>query len=181
VNLLALVKTSFLRSYYWQLKPWSFGDINIHGCAEFSLRTEEALALLKSSPQFDLIHSNIAIIRQGYRSGMKAWLKQPTFIAGWRTWQHSALWYAGAIAHDAFHAKLYFDAKREHPTREPGADTWTGAEAEKQCLAFQRDVLMALNADAKTIAYVEEWAKNPTYQGHNTGWRGWLDYLRRWW
>jgi hypothetical protein len=157
------------------------GDITIRGRAEFLLRTQESLALLKRSPQFAVIQSNLAIIRQGRRSGMKAWAKLPTFIVGRRTWEHSALWYAGAIAHDAFHAKLYFDAKRENPGRGPDADAWTGAEAEKQCLAFQREALIALEADAKTIAYIDECAKNPTYQGHNRSWRSWLDYLKRWW
>ena len=159
----------------------TFRGIEMRGRAAFLKRTEEALALLKPSPQFTLIQSHLAVIRQGKRSGMKAWAKKPTFIVGRRTWQHSALWYAGAIAHDAFHAKLYLDAKCENPASEPDADAWTGAEAEKKCLAFQREVLIALDADQKTIAYIEECAKNPTYQGYNKGWRGWLDYLKRWW
>lgn len=153
----------------------------MHGRAAFLRRTEEALILLKACPQFALIQSKLAVIRQGKRSGMKAWVKKPTFIVGRRTWQHSPLWYASAIAHDAFHAKLYLDAKCENAAVEPDADVWTGAEAEKKCLAFQRQVLIALNADCKTIAYIEECAKNPTYQGRNKGWRAWLDYLKRWW
>ena len=153
----------------------------MRGRTAFLQRTEEALMLLQPSPQFALIQSNLAVIRQGRRSGMKAWAKEPTFIVGRRTWQHSALWYAGAIAHDAFHAKLYLDAKCENPATEPDADVWTGVEAEKKCLAFQQQVLIALNADPKTIAYIEECAKNPTYQGRNKGWKAWLDYLKRWW
>jgi len=155
--------------------------IEIRGHEEFLLCTKAALQLLQLTDGFKDIVSHIAIIRQGTRSGMKAWGKQPTFIVGRRTWQHSALWYAGAIAHDAFHSKLYRDAKRESPATEPDADTWTGAEAEKKCLAFQKDILRALNADAKTITYIETCAENPIYQGHNTGWRSWLDYLKRWW
>ena len=31
------------------------------------------------------------------------------------------------------------------------------------------------------LAYVDHCAQNPTYQGHATGWRSWLDYLLRWW
>jgi len=155
--------------------------IEIRGHQEFLLRTKASLQLLKPAREFKEIVSHIAIIRQGRRSGMKAWAKKPTFIVGKRTWDHSPIWYAGAIAHDAFHAKLYFDAKRENRAGEPDADAWTGAEAEKKCLAFQREVLLQLNADAKTIAYIEECAKNPIYQGRAKGWRSWLDYLRRWW
>ena len=70
-----------------------------------------------------------------------------------------------------------FDSARCTPRR----STWTGADAEKKCLAFQKETLRALNADAETIAYIEACAENPTYQGHNTGWRSWLDYLKRWW
>jgi hypothetical protein len=172
----------FFRLRLWQRRRSEvFAGIEICGHEEFLLCTKAALRLLHPARQFQEIVSHIAIIRQGTRSGMKAWGKQPTFVVGRRTWQHSALWYAGAIAHDAFHAKLYRDAKRENPATEPHANTWTGADAEKKCLAFQKETLRALNADAETIAYIEACAENPTYQGHNTGWRSWLDYLKRWW
>jgi hypothetical protein len=121
------------------------------------------------------------LIRQGKRSGMKAWVGEPTFVVGKRTWKHSALWYAGAIAHDAYHAKLYADAKKANRGQEPEADSWTGTEAEKKCLAFQRQVLLELKADEKIIFYLDECGKNPTYQGRNRGWKSWLDYLKRWW
>jgi hypothetical protein len=155
--------------------------IEIRGGPEFLLRTQEALALLRPFAQFAVIRGHIKMIRQGTRSGMKAWAEKPTFIVGKATWRHSIVWYAGAIAHDAYHAKLYIDAKSNHDGTEPDADAWTGAEAEKKCLAFQRQVLLALDADETTIGYIENCAQNPTYQGRNKGWRSWLDYLRRWW
>jgi len=159
----------------------TFEGIEIRGKPEFLFCTQESLGRLQSTSQFELIRNHVRVIRQGKRSGMKAWAKRPTFIVGKATWQHSTLWYAGAIAHDAYHAKLYRDAKKEKGGKEPDADAWTGAEAEMKCLAFQRQVLLDLHADEKTIAYLEECANNPTYQGRNKGWRGWLDYLRRWW
>jgi hypothetical protein len=155
--------------------------IEIRGGPEFLLRTEEALALLHAAPQFAVIRGHLKIIRQGTRSGMKAWAKRPTFVVGKATWRHSPLWYASAIAHDAYHAKLYCDAKGDDDHTEPDADAWTGAEAEKKCLAFQQQVLLALNADETMMRYIENCAQNPMYQGHNQGWRSWLDYLRRWW
>ena len=112
---------------------------------------------------------------------MKAWAEKPTFVVGNRTWQHSVLWYAGAIAHDAYHSKLYHETKNSLGGREPDANAWTGTEAEKKCLAFQRKVMVELNADPKTIAYLEDCAKDPAYQGRNQGWRSWLDYLKRRW
>jgi hypothetical protein len=155
--------------------------IEIRGSQEFLLRTQEALALLRSVGQFAAIRGHLKMIRQGVRSGMKAWAEKPTFIVGKATWRHSILWYAGAIAHDAYHAKLYLDAKGDDDGTEPDADAWTGAEAEKKCLAFQQQVLLALNADEAMIGYIENCAQNPTYQGRNKGWKSWLDYLRRWW
>ena len=155
--------------------------IAICGSEKFVRQTQASLDLLKPTSQFEIIKANIAVIRQGKRSGMKARAQAPTFSAGKRTWQHSPVWYAGAIAHDAYHAKLYRDAKTTGAGKEPGADVWTGTAAERKCLAFQRQVLLEIGADAPTIAYLEQCEENPTYQGDNRGWRSWLDYLKRWW
>ena len=111
---------------------------------------------------------------------MRADAKRPTFVVGRATWKHSALWYAGTIAHDSYHSKLYHDAKAS-TGENPPADCWTGSEAEKKCLAFQLQVLQELKADENMIAYVCGCAWNPTYQGRHKGWLGWWDYLRRWW
>lgn len=155
--------------------------IEVRGDTEFQRRTEEALTLLRPLDQFHIIGKNLAVVRQGRRSGMKAWAKKPTFIVGKPTWTHSALWYAGAIAHDAYHAKLYGDAKVRGDDQAPDADTWTGAEAEKKCLAFQRRVLSELNADETLLNYIDRCAEKPSYQGRNRGWGSWLDYLKRRW
>ncbi|HET8564339.1 MAG TPA: hypothetical protein VFM35_10745, partial [Candidatus Binatia bacterium] len=135
--------------------------IEVRGNAAFRSDTQEALALLRSSSLFSGLRKYLPMIQQGKRSGMRAWAKKPTFVVGKPTWQHSALWYAGAIAHDAYHAKLYQEAKQKSG-REPEADYWTGEEAEKKCLDFQRRILMELKADEKTIAYIKECEKNPT-------------------
>jgi hypothetical protein len=134
--------------------------IEVRGTAEFRRRTREALDQLKSLPQYSIIDASVAVIRQGRRSGMKAWAARPTFTVGSATWRHSACW-----AGDA----------------EPCVDSWTGVEAEKLCLAFQRDVLAGLGADEKILVYIDDCAQNPTFQGRNKGWKSWLDYLRRWW
>jgi hypothetical protein len=137
--------------------------------------------LLRSTPFFQEIQKYIAVIQAGSRSGMKAYARKPIYVVGKLTWQHSALWYAGTIAHDCYHSKLYHEAKANNQGRDPDPDTWTGTEAEKKCLAFQRQALEALNADGNIIAYVQELQEKPTYQGHTRGWRAWWDYLRRWW
>ena len=159
----------------------TFEGIEIRGKPEFLFCTQESLGRLQSTSQFELIRNRVRVIRQGRRSGMKAWAVKPTFTVGKATWRHSVVWYAGAIAHDAYHAKLYCDAKGGKHGKEPDNDAWTGVEAEKQCLAFQRRVLVELNADEEIISYLDRCSQNPTYQGHTTGWRSWLDYLLRWW
>jgi hypothetical protein len=155
--------------------------IEIRGGNDFRRRTRESLRLLREAPDFPLVQGHVKIICQGRRSGMKAWAKKPTFVVGKATWQHSSLWYAGAIAHDAFHAKLYATAKRTTNAIEPASEAWTGVDAERKCLAFQYEVLQTLKGDESTLKYIAECAKNPTYQGRNHGWGSWLDYLRRWW
>ena len=155
--------------------------ITILGGAEFINRTKESLTLLHSLPAFEIVRAHLAVIRQAKRSGVKAWLAKPTFNVGKPTWSHSAVWYAGAIAHDAYHAKLYCDAKKNCRGIDPDPESWTGAAAEKKCLQFQRQVLSQLDAGDKIIAYVETCQENPTYQGRNQGWGSWLDYLKRWW
>ncbi len=154
--------------------------VKISGSDEFLSRTKEALDLLRPTPFFSEIQRTIAVIKQGRRSGMRAYAKRPAFVVGKPTWRHSALWYAGAIAHDSYHSKLYHEA-RESSDGNPPADCWTGIEAEKKCLAFQIEVLETLGAGAETVAYLKELEKNPTYQGHTRGWRGWIDYWRRRW
>jgi hypothetical protein len=155
--------------------------IEVRGNDRFRARTREALGLLSETRALSLVQDYVKVIRQGKRSGMRAWANEPTFVAGRATWQHSALWYAGAIAHDAYHARLYHTAIKTNGGREPDANEWTGAEAEKKCLAFQYAVLQALNGDAHTLRYIARWAENPSYPGRQRGLGSWLDYLRRWW
>jgi hypothetical protein len=167
--------------FYVRRKSENPGGMEIRGGREFQRRTGEALALLQSLSEFEMIHAHLAIIRQGTRSGITAWAERPVFTVGAPTWNHSALWYASAIAHDAYHAKLYRDAKQRQPDRKPRVSAWSGNAAERICLAFQRDVLLSLNANKTIIEYLETHLQNPTYQGRSGGWRGWLDYRKRWW
>ena len=155
--------------------------LEVRGDREFRRRTGEALSLLQPMAEFQLIQSHLATIRQGRRSGVTAWAARPVFTVGAPTWNHSPLWYAGAIAHDAFHAKLYRDAKKHDPDTEPDTDAWSGTTAERACLTFQQQILLLLQADPTVIDYVEKHARNPSYQGRSKGWGGWLDYRKRWW
>src|SRR5918996_738439 len=56
--------------------------IEVGGNTEFLHRTREALTLLQPLAQFEVIQGHLEVIRQGTRSGMKAWADKPTFIVG---------------------------------------------------------------------------------------------------
>ncbi len=155
--------------------------IAVRGDDEFRTRTRESISLLKKTAEFAIIRAHLKIIRQGTRSGVRARGRRPTFVAGRATWQHSPLWYAGAIAHDAYHVKLYKAAKQTTGEAEPAVNAWTGAAAEKQCLTFQYEVLQALKGDERILDYVARCGENPVYQGRNSGVASWLDYRKRWW
>ena len=155
--------------------------IEVRGGSKFRARSRHALALLGQTAALSLVQTHVKVIRQGKRSGMRPWANKPTFVVGRATWRHSPLWYAGAIAHDAYHSKLYDIATKANGGGEPAPNTWTGAEAEKQCLAFQFSVLQSLKSDENTLGYVARWAENPTYAGSRRGLGRWLDYLGRWW
>jgi hypothetical protein len=123
----------------------------------------------------------MAVIKEGKRSGMRADAIKPTFVVGRPTWQHSLIWYAGAIAHDYHHSKLYHEAKANDKRKKALAESWTGIDAEKKCLAFQMEVLESLHADESMMAYLKGLQRNPTYQGRHRGWKAWRDYFTRWW
>jgi len=167
--------------FFCNRKTTTVCGVEVRGDSEFHKRTGDALSLLQPLAEFDLIQTHLAAIRQGKRSGVTAWAARPVFTVGAPTWSHSPTWYAGAIAHDAFHAKLYRDAKQRTPEKEPPVTAWSGKAAERICLFFQCEVLVALNADKAMVEYIEKHRQNPTYQGRKAGRGGWLDYRKRWW
>jgi|SRR5579883_313866 len=129
----------------------SYAGIRLDGPDDFQKATADALRLLEKSGDLPEVAAYVKKIKRARCSGMEVYTG--TFAVGDPTWKASAVWYAGAIAHDSRHARLY---------RESAASS--GAEAERKCLAFQLEVLERLGADAKTLAYVRELMKDPTYQ-----------------
>jgi hypothetical protein len=137
--------------------------LEIRGSADFTARTKAALALLAGSTTFTQIAPYIAAIESSTRSGMVAWAEKPVFQVGEKTWSSGAAWYAGTIAHDGCHSRLYHRAKVPGRPRVPDA-AWTGKVAEQKCLAVQAEVLAEIKADPAYIAYVKGLIPNPTYQ-----------------
>jgi hypothetical protein len=154
--------------------------VEIVGNFAFRRQASDALALLEPLAAFSLIRSHLAVIRQGRRSGVTAWAADPVFTVGAPTWSHSVHWFAGAMAHDAFHVKLYRDAQQS-AGKQPDVDSWSGKTAEQACLLFQLAVLVSLRSDKFIIEHVGKHLENPTYQGRMTRVGAWLDYRKRWW
>jgi hypothetical protein len=155
--------------------------MEISGDGEFRRQTLQALSLLQPLAEFALIQFHLKVIRQGRRSGVTAWAERPVFTVGAPTWSHSPVWFAGAIAHDAYHAKLYRTAKQRTGKGKLNVERWSGKTAERACLLFQRKVLLRLHADASVLNHVEMHLRDANYQGRIKGVAGWLDYRKRWW
>jgi len=153
----------------------SYEGIRIVGSDAFLERTENALHLLWTTRQWKTILDNIRVIKEGDRTGM--WLKkQPTFIVSPKTWDTSALWYAGVIAHECYHHILYQRVRAESWIYWTKFDAWLGLEAEKSCLQFQMEILQELNAPESLLQYVQGLRTNPSY--HRTP-RHWFDHSMR--
>lgn len=151
----------------------NFEGIEIQGIKGFIQKTIEALNALSQTKIYPQIKQYIANIRQGAWSGMDVFANKPTFNVGDATWQHSEAWYAGAIAHDSNHSKLYFNAKQQRDGAEPKHEEWTGTEAERHCLDVQQEVLKNLKADHYLIDYIEMLKANPTYHIQPLSQRNW--------
>ena len=147
-------------------------DFEIQGAPVFRARTLEALSLLEGSTSFARVAPYIKIIKEADHSGMRAYDERPMYEVGFRTWNYSAPWYAGTIAHDGYHSLLYHAAKGAG-TAQPPETSWTGADAERKCLRFQVLVLREIKADATLIKYVQDQTLNPTYQN--------IEYTKRDW
>lgn len=147
-------------------------NFEIQGAPVFNTRTREALALLEGSASFTRVAPYIEIIKEADHSGMRAYDERPMYEVGFRTWNYSAPWYAGTIAHDGYHSLLYHTAKGAD-TAEPPETSWTGADAERKCLRFQAQVLREIKADAALIKYVQDQTLNPTYQNIEYSKRDW--------
>ena len=149
-----------------------FDNFEIRGDAVFAAKTKEALALLEGATTFSKISPYIAIIEEAEHSGMVAWTEKPTFQVGRNTWNRGAAWYAGTIAHDGCHSLLYHRAKALGSGAVP-AETWTGRQAEQECLSVQAEVLTEIKADKYLVDYVNGLIADPTYQNIPYDKRNW--------
>jgi hypothetical protein len=115
-----------------------YQHIEITGSERFVSRVKGALQLIeeKSPGAWQVVALHVRKIEEGDKTGMFPYLPLSPAVIGTRTFLCSVAWCAGAIVHNAYHAKLYEEYKKEHGASVPD-DAWSGPEAEKKCLDFQ--------------------------------------------
>jgi hypothetical protein len=139
--------------------------IRVSGSPRFEYRTRQALEVLSGSPTFATVQPFLAAIREARCSGLAVPWGRPTFEVGRRTWQARLVWYAGAIVHDAGHAKLYLENRRRlFGLQYTWPWAWKGVKAERVCLRLQFAALRDLGADRGMLRYVQSLVARPTYQ-----------------
>ena len=156
-------------------KPAFTTSISIDGDAACQKDTLAALDLLaeKAPSHYATVTKYVGVIKcvvEG--SGMEAYLNPPRYLAGDATRNAGTLWYAGTIAHDAGHSKLYNDYLAATPGQSVPADVWTGQNAEAACLNAQYDALQQMNAPQSTLDYIQS--------SINSGYWN-VPYDQRWW
>lgn len=145
-----------------------FGSIDLKGSPAFIAETTRALTLLQRSGDLPEVERRISAIRQARCSGIV--VQTGVYGVGDPTWKAGTVWYAGTIAHDSRHARLYQDALAAQGGKGPvDSSVYFGAEAEKKCLAFQLQVLERLHAGSATLNYIRQTKKAPTYQNIGAG------------
>lgn len=131
--------------------------ITIRGNESCVTSTLKALKLLSDNAptHYAVVTQNISIIECAPSgSGMYAYEDQPRYVVGDATRNAGLIWYAGTIAHDAGHSKLYHDYLSAHPNNAVPVDVWTGENAERACLDAQYNALAKLNSPQYYLDYV---------------------------
>jgi hypothetical protein len=150
-------------------------SITIRGDAACQATTLSALKLLhdQAPTHYATVTTYMGIIEclpQG--SGMYAYENPPRYVVGDATRNAGTVWYAGTIAHDAGHSKLYHDYLSAHPGQAVPNDVWTGQSAEAACLDAQYDALSKIGATQSQLDYIKS-VINTQY------WN--IPYAQRWW
>lgn len=129
--------------------------IEITGSESFVKRVKGALRLIeeKSPGAWLVVSLHVKKIEEGDKTGMFPYLPSSSAVIGTRTALCSVAWCAGAIVHDAYHAKLYEDYKEGHGASVPDA-VWTGPDAEKKCLDFQIRAMREMGAPVYEREYL---------------------------
>ena len=134
---------------------YTLSAITVEGDAAYKTQVRKALTLLqqKAPQEYQLISSNIGIISQYSKSGMRAWENPPRYQMSNTTAFYSLSWCAGTIAHDAYHSYLYHINKPA--TKRTPYEKWAGFRAERSAIDFQLIVMQKIRAPKHEIDYLK--------------------------
>ncbi len=134
-------------------------DIQIIGDALFEEQITKALYFLqhKSPNTFEYPKKYIKIIKQvkNGHSGMKAWIKEPTFLMSNSSAFYSITWAASCIVHDSYHSYLYHSYKQNNPAKKVPYKAWAEQEAELQCNTIGALALEDMHAPKHEIEHIK--------------------------
>lgn len=150
-------------------------SVQINGDAACQSSTLDALKLLSSSApaHYATVTKYVSVIEcSSQGSGMYAYENPPRYMVGDATRNAGTVWYAGTIAHDAGHSRLYHDYLSGSPGGSVPDDVWTGKSAERACLEAQYDALSKIGGTQSQLDYV----KNVIDTGYYN-----VPYDQRWW
>jgi hypothetical protein len=125
---------------------------------DFEERIKAALNFLKGdAADYDVVKNNLDKIKQHDASYVIPWESPITFYISRLTAfspyydkDNALTWCASAIAHDAYHSKLY----KESPYK--AIKDCTGREAERKCCEFQLKVCKGIKASNDIIDYMND-------------------------
>ena len=131
-----------------------YQKIEITGKESFVNRVKGALRLIEArAPQaWEIVQVYVTKIEAGDRTGMFPYLPGAPAVVSEDTALCSVTWCAGAIIHDAFHAKLFQDYKSAHVGPVPES-AWCGPDSEKKCIEFQVTPMRQVGADYREVEY----------------------------
>jgi hypothetical protein len=127
--------------------PYSPPPFIIQGDEAFRARVRQALFMLDITDPDGLaiISGHVGAIMHHSPSGMAAFEKPPTMHLAGPTLDHSLIWLASVLVHEAVHSRLYAEAPKQ-ANGEPAYDAWGGFEAERTCNARQLETCVRLAA-----------------------------------
>lgn len=128
------------------------GPIEIVGDDDFKSKVGDAVTWVSSQDEsaYEELSKYIQTIEQSQKSTINVRTKTYTMAQQPVTGKH---WLAAIIFREAYHSKLYWDYKAEHPDMEPPPSVYIGTEdAELACNAYAADMIERLEGPSSIVS-----------------------------
>src|SRR5262249_46908157 len=135
-----------------------YGNLVIFGPAPFRQKVVDALNLLKerTPDAIAILEKYIFGIALSKGSGVILSSKPCAIYYGRQSEHLPVIEVAGALAHEGFHCKLYWEYRDSHGGQQPPKEVFSGRTGEEQCVRYQCDVLRRLGASSDVLAHYEK-------------------------